>query len=361
MRIELNEFALNCLKYAQKMHSSDIRNDIKDLWSSLTHSRDSELQNYFRSAGSRRAYIGYYFPMYVAKIFLLFERLKKEGVLKDSDIKEMRVWDLGSGTLTGMAALIMSFPDLPFSGIAVDKSLAPMRLGLGLLQQTFEGAKSQKIYLRQANILGPLKAYQSDWSPNIIFLGHVLNEFGDGPRAREKKEQLIEGLIPKLQAGGLLMIVEPATKHTTRHLMALRDLLSQRDDVDVLAPCTGAEECPLLKSPQSWCFSELPWNVPGPLKKIDSEIGFKREALKTSYLVIQKRRPQHLNNKIRIVGGDMKTGSEYRRYLCTPEGLRTLKTKLPTASRLKIDALSRGEIFPNEIAEQEGVHIELES
>lgn len=349
----LSNLAEKCLDNAKKMHRSDIVNDIMNLWQELTVQRSTGLQRYFQKASARRAYVGYYFPMYVAKVALLLERLEKQRFFASADFAKqpLRVLDLGSGTLTGIAALKLFFGDRPFHGLAIDKSLAPMRLGLDAMNQAGLLKKTDDVTLRQANILGPKSMMMPMWQPNFIFLGHVLNEM------THDKLEFLESMLQVLEPGGFMLIVEPATKTATRSLMAIRDKVALLDDVEILAPCTGASKCPLLMTKDSWCFSELKWKRPKSFENIDRVIGFQRDALKTSFLLINKRAPMPPKGEERVVSGTMKSEGILRRYLCTQDGLRTLETRVSSESFRAIDTIMRGEILQKDLLQRRDVRV----
>jgi ribosomal protein RSM22 (predicted rRNA methylase) len=353
----LNLLAENCLSDAKNMHRSDIVDDIQELWRALTVERDIGVQKYFQKASNRRAYLGYYFPMYVAKVALLLERLDREGHFDQLKTQPIKLLDLGSGTLTGVAALKIFFKDQPFKALALDKSLAPMRLGFETMKHTLRLDVSSDIRFDQANILAPKAKFMPRWSPNFIFLGHVVNELGQGPRGKDRKVEFLEDMLLSLDPDGMMLIVEPATQVATRNLMMLRDHFANREDVQILAPCTGAEACPLLKTPTSWCFSELKWKRPASFAQIDSIIGFDREALKSSFLLLSRTSHAPKKARLRVVGGTMKSGGDLRRYLCTSEGLKTLVTGVNSEAFPAANGIKRGEILPTYLTQRDDVKI----
>lgn len=356
----LDELAEKCLHFAQKMHRSDITNDIQDLWQALTVERSEGLSNYFQKAWARRAYLGYYFPLYVAKINALVARLQGEGHFKAFEQEGPRILDLGSGTLAGITAFHLRFGHLE-RATAVDKSVSPMRLGLELLEELYPQTNWKKeVFLKAANLLGPTSSLVPPWKPNLIFFGHVLNELSEGQRALPRKIGLIEDVAKHLQDDGYVLIVEPATRSPTRELMAIRDHFASSDVLSVVAPCFGAEKCPLLMTPTSWCFSELRWSRPKSLKKIDDLIGFDREALKTSFLLLQKA-PEQKSEKARVVSGTMIHGGVLRRYVCGSEGLKTAQCQVGSPSFNTLNQTLRGERLPDVLLSRSDVKIVRES
>jgi ribosomal protein RSM22 (predicted rRNA methylase) len=229
-----------------------------------------------------------------------------------------------------------------------------MRLGLDAIKQANLLGDSDEIMLKQANILGPRSMMMPKWQPNFIFLGHVLNEI------THDRLEFIESMLHALEDGGYMLIVEPATQTATRTLMAIRDRIALSEEVEILAPCTGAKKCPLLLTPTSWCFSEFKWHRPKSFAKIDREIGFDREVLKTSYLLISKGRSAQTKTEERVVSGPMKSEGVLRRYLCTKDGLRTLETQISSESSASVNAITRGDLLPKLLLQRREIKIRQE-
>ena len=340
----IEQLFTNSYRHAERLHRSDLIGDIEKLWRVLTLERADSIASYFKNAGLRRAYMGYYMPLYAAKIALLLQRLAKEGSLPAFAEKPLRVLDLGSGPLVGVLASRLAFGPLK-RAIAVDREIGPMRSGYEFLKPFLEEDEAQQIFLRRGNLSVP-QSFDFQEPFDLIILSHVLNEFGSSSRFLPKKLSLILSAIKMLSDGGRMLIVEPGNRVCSRDLMALRDALFEEASVSILAPCTGIDQCPLLKNSTDWCHGELNWRRPAACAKVDQIIGFDKSMLKYSYLLLSKKeqRPENDVENWRVVSGNMFHEGVVRRYVCTPSELLTLSQK-ESPTRSVLTPLVRGELI----------------
>jgi len=84
-----------------------------------------------------------------------------------------------------------------------------------------------------------------------------------------------------------MMLVEPALRETSRALHQVRDRLLQEQRCTIYSPCLHERNCPALVNPDDWCHEERPWDVPASILEIDQEVGFIKDALKFSYLLLR--------------------------------------------------------------------------
>lgn len=307
------------------------------LWSALTEERSTELSQYFRKPALRRAYLGYYLPIYANKIAQLIKSLNIK-------LEAPKVLDLGAGPLSGILGAHLAFGKLS-EVLAVDQDLGPMKAGLEFIQGILKDKSLPNIKFARANLKGPPKYWKPRFKPDLIIMAHVLNEFGSGERYIEDKKTLIAHAVNQLAPKGILLIVEPASKVPTRDLMRLRDWLYQEAPVEIIAPCPPkVETCPLLKDRNTWCHAELNYKRPKELLNIDLQIGLNRDSLKCSYLAISKQGAGYKPTNCRIVSGPMSARGVHRRYACTPEGLLTLAQSERDKNQI-LSKLTRGDAF----------------
>lgn len=318
--------------HAKSKHPSDLVQDIRALWKALNTERADSLSDYFRKPSLRRAYLGYYMPLYVMKIADLLASLKLPFV-------NPAVLDLGAGPLSGLFGAELAFGQLSKT-MAVDREIGPMRSGL----EFFEELQNKKLPIKLvlANLKGPSYFWKPDFTPDLIIMAHVLNEFGSGGRHVESKQELISQTMRLLKPGGVLLIVEPASKMASRDLMIIRDDIYARQEFKILAPCPEIPQCPLLASRQNWCHADFPHQRPAELSKIDQRIGFDREFLKCSYLALTLPGSSYMPTDCRIVSGAMNASGISRRYACTPQGLLTLSQKSNDTNHI-LSGLVRGQ------------------
>ncbi|HXX93926.1 MAG TPA: small ribosomal subunit Rsm22 family protein, partial [Planctomycetota bacterium] len=95
----------------------------------------------------------------------------------------------------------------------------------------------------------------------------------------------LEGLLTER---GHLVVLEPALRTTTRRLMEWRDGLVARG-YRIAAPCLGPRTCPMLEHEDLWCHMDVAWPRPATVAEIDRRLGFSKESLKYSYLVVTRK------------------------------------------------------------------------
>jgi hypothetical protein len=130
-------------------------------------------------------------------------------------------------------------------------------------------------------------------------------------------------MLSRLAPHGTMIIVEPALRETSRALHQVRDRLLQTGSCTVYSPCLHEKNCPALVDPDDWCHEERPWDPPACIKEIDEEVGFVKDALKLSYLLLRKdgrtiaprgRETFRVVSELRVLKGDK------RAWLCNELG-----------------------------------------
>ena len=123
----------------------------------------------------------------------------------------------------------------------------------------------------------------------LIILANCLNEIHtDTTDPIEGRTRLVTELLALLAPQGTMMIVEPALRETSRALHQVRDRLLQEKRCTVYSPCLHENNCPALVNPYDWCHEERAWEPPVSIQEIDCEVGFIKDALKFSYLLLRK-------------------------------------------------------------------------
>ncbi|HTL99222.1 MAG TPA: small ribosomal subunit Rsm22 family protein [Holophagaceae bacterium] len=212
-----------------------------------------------------------------------------------------RVWDLGGGpgVLTAAASTLM--PDAIFD-------LSDLRPEvLAWAEARLKPLGVQLNTKRQRLPILP------DGTPDLVILGHVLNELHEWDQL-----DLLEAVKARLSPRGRILILEPALQSTTRRLMELRDHLREAPYA-ILAPCPCADRCPMLALTRQWCVAELPWNPPPWFRALDAAAGLDRRALSFAYLLAQKNGAVR-TPIARIVGVPKPQKGKIERWMCTPAG-----------------------------------------
>jgi hypothetical protein len=112
-------------------------------------------------------------------------------------------------------------------------------------------------------------------------------------------------------------------RQTTRILHRVRDQLLALGACTIYSPCLHEQSCPALMKEDDWCHEERPWTPPSWISAIDQEVGFIKDALKFSYVILRKDGarivPRHpdvfrLVSELRTLKGDT------RAWLCNETG-----------------------------------------
>ncbi len=326
---------------------------VRELSRIFTKERDRLSLSYLDSSHLGAAYLQYFLPVNLAKI----QRLLNEMPTPEVD-ESFSVLDLGSGPGTGALAVLDWWQQqaLPYalSVTAVDSSKAALSqarqlwdrycqtatVGAGSLQ-TYEGDLERRVWLEQIKQRAPF---------DLIILANCLNELFTGAQDSIKMRTcLVTEALSLLAPHGTMLIVEPALRETSRALLQVRDKLLQDKRCSIYSPCLHENACPALMKPDDWCHEERAWEPPMIIQQIDNEVGFIKDALKFSYLLLRKdgktivdRQPNvyRLVSELRVMKG------EKRAWLCNEQGRQEVgrQDRLASPDNGAFDQWHRGAI-----------------
>lgn len=160
---------------------------------------------------------------------------------------------------------------------------------------------------------------------------------------------LVAEALSLLDSHGTMILMEPALRETSRALHQVRDRLLQEKRCTIYSPCLHENRCPALINPDDWCHEERPWDPPQVIKEIDEEVGFIKDALKFSYLLLRKdgktiaeRRP----DVYRVVSELRHLKGEKRAWLCNEQGRQEIgrQDRLASPHNEAFDQWHRGAI-----------------
>jgi ribosomal protein RSM22 (predicted rRNA methylase) len=303
---------------------------VSELSRLFTKQRAELSRPYLEDPTLAAAYLTYFLPVNLSKIQVLLDEIPGNTFVKH---EHFSVLDLGSGPGTaGLAVLDWShqyFKDTAnaLSVVAVDSSPAALRYAERLWES----------YCRAAGITGArLQAQEADLERvlrgvfgeqirqagpyDLIILANCLNELSE---PIDTRTSLVATALSFLSPHGTLMIVEPALRETSRALHQVRDQLLGEKRCTVYSPCLHEKNCPALLNPDDWCHEERAWEPPASIQAIDREVGFIKDALKFSYLLLRTdgrtiadRSPQNF----RMVSELRKLKGDTRAWLCNELG-----------------------------------------
>ena len=302
----------------------------------FTTARPSLSPRYLDDPTHAAAYLSYFLPVNLSKVQGLLDELPNDSSHETPD-RPMAVLDLGCGQGTGSLALLdwlwHRSPERAksMSVLAADASQAPLQDAKKLWEAYCQevGISGPGLRCVEGNLEHPLKG---DLGKQIVrggpydlmIMANCLNElFFTASDPPAERAAVVGQLLPFLAPHGTIMIVEPALRHTARALHHVRNHLLKQGLCTVYSPCLREGACPALDHPDDWCHEERPWQTPPAIAAIDRSVGFIKDALKFSYLLLRTdgrtivpRDPQ----TFRVVSELRELKGEKRAWLCNETG-----------------------------------------
>ena len=327
--------------------SSQTNKAVSELSHLFTKKRDALGIDYLKDPVLARAYLRYFFPVNLSKIQVLLDELP-ENWQEPPGGRPLRVLDLGSGPGTGALALLDWLNQHDRDSlenvrvVAADRSAEALRQARVLWSEysCLTDMKEASLMCHEADVTrdgaqGWRHAIAQQAPYDLIIFSNCINElFGRTTHSINERVDLIARLLTLLAAHGTLMIVEPALRETSRALHLIRDQLFQEKRCTVYSPCLHEGRCPALINRDDWCHEERAWEPPSLIQLIDREVGFIKDALKFSYLLLRtdgktivKRSP----DTFRFVSELRKLKGDTRAWLCNELG-RTEAGRLDRAA-----------------------------
>jgi ribosomal protein RSM22 (predicted rRNA methylase) len=307
--------------------NSSAAEGVRGLSSLFTVARDHLGQDYLADPILRRAYMLYFLPVNQAKAKSVLAEIPPPPQ------RPLRLLDLGCGPGAGSLAFLeyLSTIGVRNPGIdllAIDRSRDALRDLEALWTDvcgTLQFAFAPRLQLQTLDLERPGR--DAPWKRtlfDIIVVSNVLNElFRDKQDATGRRMKLIGQLLDALAPDGSLILIEPALRETTRSLHEMRDQLLVLGKATVYSPCLHERPCPALVNPEDWCHEERPWSPPAFVAEIDREVGFIKDALKFSYVVMRKDGRtivERGSDVYRVVSERMAMKGEQRVWLCNEQG-----------------------------------------
>jgi len=307
------------------------------------------------------AYLSYFLPVNLSKVQALLDELPNNN--PEIPDRPMAVLDLGCGPGTGSLALLdwlwQHSPERAksVSILAADASHASLQDTKRLWEAYCleVGIPCAGLRYVEGNLEHPLKGdlgkqIVRTGPYDLIILANCLNElFATAVNPPAERAAIVGQLLPFLAPHGTIMIVEPALRQTARALHQMRNHLLKQGLCTVYSPCLHEAACPALDHPDDWCHEERPWQTPPAIAALDRDVGFIKDALKFSYLLLRTdgrtivpRSPQ----TFRVVSELRELKGEKRAWLCNETGRPEVGRldRLASPHNAAVDAWHRGAI-----------------
>lgn len=322
--------AIDQLVEKEGLSQETLARAVAELSRLFTKGRADLTRLYLENPTSAAAYLRYFLPVNLAKIQVLLDEMPDDTF---GNNRRFSVLDLGSGPGTGGLAVLdwchQHFKKMvdALSVVAVDTSQAPLRHAESLWKTYCRaaGITGARLQVQRADLERAVSSVfgaqiQQAGPYDLIILANCLNELSE---SIETRTSLVATALSLLAPHGTMMIVEPALRETSRALHQVRDHLLAESRCTVYSPCLHERNCPALLNPDDWCHEERAWEPPSTIKEVDREVGFIKDALKFSYLLLRtdgrtitERSPQ----TFRMVSELRKLKGDTRAWLCNELG-----------------------------------------
>jgi len=333
---------LNNPKRADEFNLHDIKffaRGVAEMSAYFTSERARLPKNYLNKKELRAGYILY---------FVMPNFLKAYFCLKEADLiarfkgkEEVKIADIGCGPGTASLACAEYWrgEGQKISITAIDQNTGALHDAKKIFE-AFRGENAafytNYSYLNRKTISHKLKGKY-----DVVIMANFLSELG---RADEQALLADEIASHHLEKNGVVIIIDPALRWTTRNLMKARDLLLAhasaiplRPSADegrrpeqacaprysVMAPCLHAGPCPMLAAgDRDWCHMYISWKRPTVIEQIDRFIGNRKDYLKFSYLILTNHKSRIANHDLfRVVSAPMRSKGKIEILLCNERGL----------------------------------------
>ncbi len=311
-------------KHAAEFNAMDVRffaRGVSEMSNYFTSDRNKLPKNYLNKKELLAGYLLYFVPTNFLKVQFCLDEINAKEMFKG--LSTIKIADVGSGPGTASLACAdywRSSADQKLEITAIDQNTHALHDAKHIFPD-FAGANAS-LHTVFSNLHSKNMSSALRGKYNVIIAANFLSEFKDVGRQEEALRVILER---HLEENGVLIVVEPALRHTSRDLMKLRDRTLESNEPGsgpfVLAPCLHVNPCPMLSaSHRDWCHMYLEWERPELIQKIDMMIGNRKDYLKFSYLIFSNQPAVRTNAEVcnvwRVVSSPMNSKGKAEILLC---------------------------------------------
>jgi len=310
---------------------------VKTISDEYISSDDSFKGNLFRKHDLRNAYLVYFLPANLIKLFPILDELFSHPEVSGFTGPEVSILDLGCGPGTFLLGVLeylagkknllsRDIQQINLWGIdQIEECLATAREVIKncLQAQSFPPDIRWKLHFKAGSIASaafPHPLLHENKQFDLIIAGNVFAEIESAVY-----HQVVPVFEQLLSPHGTLLLIEPGTRAASRNLINLRNMLLEQTALTLYAPCLERGLCPSLDNPKDWCHQKLFWSAPEFIKVIDRHTGFTKEkGVRFAYFTFRKdgKRAVHPfcdfpREKVwRVVSYLIKSKGEERLFVC---------------------------------------------
>ncbi|HLG18289.1 MAG TPA: small ribosomal subunit Rsm22 family protein [Bdellovibrionota bacterium] len=283
---------------------------------SFTEKRKDFRGHYLRTKESRSGYLLYFHLASMVRTIAVLEEIRRRGAWPAGPL---RILDVGAGSAPSLwaAAFAASCWGNEIESVtAIDYERRILSDANKLWRALSDDTKWKLPPLRTqvVDVRRRTDSSRDTSSTHLVFCSNVLNEVAG--------EATGLGVLfrNRLDPDGLMVVVEPALRTTSRALQAFRDRFVERTECSIPFPCGHEKPCPLNLEPKDWCHFETSWSPPPVRRRLEKSLGHQTGSLKYSYLVLRQPAAHPFQNGYRVLSDPLSTPQGNRLLLCTPGG-----------------------------------------
>ena len=288
-------------------------------------------------AGDLAARALFFTPADAAKIKIPLAELANRSALPTA--RPLRVLDVGAGCGAMTLGIAEALPHA-LEVVAVDRDSAALELFTTAAKEL--GRSELALDTRRGDV-SKLRGVSGEF--DVIACGSVLNELSES-----KATALALDLLSRLSQDGVLIVIEPALRLTSRRLHRLRDRVIEDGLGNIFAPCTReSAPCPALALERDWCHEDRTFEATPRLAALTNATGMRARRLKFSYLVVS--REAHAlaprAGMLRVVSSLKKTKGQSELFACGEDGRNRLRLQKRdrTAQNRGFEKARRGQLL----------------